>query len=65
MKREKDQVTSDRRSFLKLAGAGAVLTGAAVAGGTSAAQAEVPRDDDNGRYQETEHVRRVYDLSRF
>ena len=64
MKREKEQVTSDRRSFLKLAGAGAVLSGAAVAGG-GAAQAEAPRDDKNGRYQETDHVRRVYDLSRF
>ncbi len=64
MKREKDQVTSDRRNFLKLAGASAVAGGAAVAGGGTA-QASAPRDDANGRYQETEHVRRVYELSRF
>ncbi len=64
MKREKDQVTSDRRNFLKLAGASAVLSGAAAAGAGSV-QASEPRDDKNGRYQETEHVRRVYELSRF
>ena len=64
MKREKEQVTSDRRNFLKLAGAGAVLSGAAVvASGT--AQAETPVDTDQGRYRETEHVRKVYELSRF
>jgi len=65
MKREKGEVTADRRSFLKLAGAGAVLGGAAAVG-TSAAQAETkPVDDGQGRYQETDHVRRVYELSRF
>ena len=53
MKREKEQVTSDRRSFLKLAGAGAALSGAAVAGG-GAAQAKAPRDDKNGRYQSSD-----------
>lgn len=64
MKREKEQVTSDRRSFLKLAGAGAVLSGAAVAAGGTA-QASTPVDTSEGRYQETEHVRKVYELSRF
>ncbi|MGI9423847.1 MAG: twin-arginine translocation signal domain-containing protein [Hyphomicrobiaceae bacterium] len=64
MKREKEQVTSDRRNFLKLAGAGAVLTGAAAAGSTSASAQETV-DDRQGRYQETDHVRKVYDLSRF
>ena len=64
MKREKEQVTSDRRSFLKLAGAGAVLSGAAVAT-SGTAQASTPADTSEGRYQETDHVRKVYELSRF
>ncbi len=64
MKQEKGQVTADRRSFLKLAGAGAVVSGAAAVG-SGTAQAETPQDTNQGRYQETDHVRRVYELSRF
>ncbi len=65
MKREKGEVTADRRSFLKLAGASAVLGGAAAVGsGAAQAQTKVV-DTDQGRYRETDHVRRVYELSRF
>lgn len=64
MKQEKGQIATDRRNFLKLAGAGAV-TGGAAAVGSGTAQAETPQDTGQGRYQETDHVKRVYELSRF
>lgn len=60
-----DQARADRRSFLKLAGAGAVTAGgAAVAGGAQAAPAP-QSSDDQGLYRETAHVKRYYDLARF
>ncbi len=65
MKQDKGEVKADRRSFLKLAGAGAVLGGAAVAGSGGAQAQTAPVDDGQGRYQETDHVRKVYELSRF
>jgi hypothetical protein len=65
MKKEKGEAVADRRSFLKLAGAGAVLGSTTVATGGPAQAATEPADDGQGRYRETEHVRRVYDLARF
>ena len=66
MKQGKGEVQADRRNFLKLAGSGAVLSGAAAASSVTAQAATTqPEDTSNGRYQETEHVRRVYELSRF
>ncbi len=64
MSKEKEQVQADRRGFLKLASAGAVLGGAAVVAPTLA-QAEEDKARDEGRYHETAHVKRYYDLARF
>ncbi|MBU2532952.1 MAG: formate dehydrogenase [Alphaproteobacteria bacterium] len=56
---------TDRRSFLKIAGLGAVGA-AATAASTVAVTAEAaPPSDKKGGYRETEHVKRVYELARF
>ena len=64
MKESKKTVDSDRRSFLKLAGAGAVASGAVLAasGGTAEAREESGKE---GHYRETEHVKTFYKLARF
>ena len=54
---------ADRRGFLKLAGASAV-TGASTAVGATAAFAAPPEKPADAMYQETEHVRRYYELAR-
>ena len=61
MKRQDDKAVTDRRSFLKLAGAGVAASGAA-AGSPAAAAESKPRQ---GLYRETEHVKRYYELARF
>ena len=65
MKIDKDQAVADRRSFLKLAGASAVLSVAAAVGGASVAQAAEDKARDEGRYHESAHVKRYYDLAKF
>lgn len=65
MKQEKDRVTADRRKFLKLAGVGAVIGGTAAVTGTETAQAATDKAKEDGRYHESEHVKRYYDLARF
>ncbi len=63
MKRQDDKAVADRRSFLKLAGAGVAASGAAVAAGSPAtAKESKPRE---GLYRETAHVKRYYELARF
>ena len=66
MKQSEQQASAiaDRRSFLKLAAAGTVTGGAAIAAGTATA-APVPEASDDGRYRETAHVKRYYELARF
>ncbi len=64
MKQTKDQSPTDRRSFLKLAGLGAVGS-VATAASTVTASAEDKGPTGTKLYRETEHVKRVYDLSRF
>lgn len=61
---QKSASLADRRSFLKLAGAGAVTGGAAV---TTAAVVAAPSQaaDNDSLYRETEHIKRYYDLARF
>ena len=54
-----------RRDFLRTAGLGAVAGVGAVALGGGDAEADAPSDTAKGRYRETDHVRQVYDLSRF
>ncbi|AXS40138.1 twin-arginine translocation signal domain-containing protein [Breoghania sp. L-A4] len=55
---------TDRRGFLKLAGLGTVAGGAAVVtgGGVEAAEAV---ETKSGGYRLTDHVKRVYETSRF
>jgi len=62
-KTTKEKDLAGRRDFLKLAGLGTVMSGAAlVAGNAEAATAA----DENGKgYRETEHVITFYDLARF
>lgn len=63
MKKQDDKAVTDRRSFLKLAGAVTAASGTAVAAATPAAASESkPR---HGQYRETEHVKRYYELARF
>lgn len=57
-----------RRDFLKTAGLGAAagLVAATVGAGSAAGEAvHTSADHRRGRYRESEHVRRVYNLSRF
>ena len=62
--KQDNQSPTDRRSFLKLAGLGTVGTvAAAVSTVTATAQELTPTKGDG--YRETEHVKRVYELSRF
>ena len=64
MKKQDDKAITDRRSFLKLAGAGVAASGAAVAaaGSPAVAAESKPRE---GLYRETDHVKRYYELARF
>lgn len=66
MKRETDgNLVADRRSVLKLAGAGVVTGGVtlvAAAGVVEAAAVEPPAEGQI--YQETEHVKRFYELAK-
>lgn len=56
---------TDRRSFLKLAGAGVVGSGAAAAAAAVPAAAAPVEPDPADGYRETEHVRRYYELAKF
>lgn len=69
-----DQPDASRRKFMRSAGLGLGAAGAAAAylghGGASDAEAAEPtKIDGNGKtkagYQETDHVRRYYQLARF
>ncbi len=66
MSEPKEAKKAQRRDFLRLAGLG-TLAGAAAAVGSApqpaeAAETKTSTDSD---YQVTEHVKKVYDLSRF
>ncbi len=63
MKKTDEKAITDRRSFLKLAGAGVAASGAAVAGTNQATAAEGKAT--GGLYRETDHVKRYYELARF
>jgi hypothetical protein len=62
MKKSDEKAVADRRSFLKLAGAGVVTAGGALAGGKPAGAAEAK--PARALYRETEHVKRYYELAR-
>lgn len=65
MKQDKAKANTDRRSFLKLAGAGVVGTGAVAASSVVPAEAEPVKPAESNGYRETEHVRRFYELAKF
>ena len=62
--KQDNQSPTDRRSFLKLAGLGTVGTVAAAASTVTATAQELTPTKGDG-YRETEHVKRVYERSRF
>ncbi len=64
MKRNQDKDLADRRSFLKLAGIGAVTASAALVTGAATADADEARESDR-LYRETDHVRTFYRMARF
>ena len=64
MKQDKKEVVADRRSFLKLASAGAAAGGAALVAGERPAQAGEAKAGKQSLYRETEHIRRYYELAR-
>ena len=64
MKKEQETKGAKRREILKLAGLGAV-SGAAAAVGARPAEAAAAPDDRRAGYQETAHVKKVYELARF
>jgi hypothetical protein len=53
-----------RRSFFRTAGAGAVGVVAAAVSPAGASE-KVVKNDQDGRYQETEHVKTAYRTARF
>jgi hypothetical protein len=57
--------TQSRREFFKKVGLGAGAAGALAVAGGEEAKAEGVRPDGTLGYRETEHVKRVYQLSRF
>jgi len=65
MKQKCDSAIADRRSFLKLAGAGAVTGGAVLAGGKGVAEASTTADETGRLYKETDHIKTYYKLARF
>ncbi len=62
MTEKKTKDTADRRDFLKLAGLGALASGATVVAGAAEASEAVP---DSSGYRETDHVKKVYETARF
>lgn len=64
MTQKSDRAIADRRSFLKLAGAGAVAGTAALVTGKETAEASTTADKKGG-YQQTDHVKTYYELARF
>ena len=63
---EQDSDGVARRTVLRTAGVGVIAgIGAAFIGGSDEAEADAPEPAAKSQYRETDHVRRVYDLSRF
>ncbi|MEM8838050.1 MAG: twin-arginine translocation signal domain-containing protein [Pseudomonadota bacterium] len=63
MAHEKEKAP-DRRTFLKMASVGTLVGGAAAVTGTSVKAAEDLEASTSG-YRESDHVKKVYELSRF
>ena len=65
MASQKDRTDTDRRGFLKLAGLGTVVGGAALVAGEKAAKAATSNSSKGSAYRETEHVKKFYETARF
>ncbi|WP_029056789.1 twin-arginine translocation signal domain-containing protein [Stappia stellulata] len=63
MRRKDTAVEADRRSFLKLAGLGAVAGSATLVAGEAVADEALP--ETAAGYRETEHVKTFYKSARF
>jgi len=62
----KEKKSLPRRDFLKAAGlTGGVAGVAAIALSTKSAKAAIPETGSKSGYQETEHVKKYYELARF
>lgn len=65
-KTKKETSVEARRGFLRMASVGAVATGVAtIAGAPKQADAAAVRQDGSLGYQETDHVKKNYELARF
>lgn len=60
----KEEAVTDRRNFLKMASVGTLVGGAAAVTGASAQASEELKVNGSG-YRESDHVKKVYELSRF
>lgn len=65
MSKSDDRKVADRRNFLKLAGLGTVVGGAALVTGKSPVEAADAAADSKTGYRETDHVKTTYELARF
>jgi len=65
MSEKGQKAKADRRSFLKLAGLGALSGGAVLALDKSQAKASEATVKPTGSYRETDHVRTYYESARF
>jgi anaerobic selenocysteine-containing dehydrogenase len=65
MSKMKEAKSAARRDFLKIAGLGAVAGAAAASAGSRRAEASASPQTGGRGYQETEHVKKAYELSRF
>lgn len=65
MAEKKGEVRSDRRDFLRLAGLGATVGVAAVAGGAGTRDAEAAEPGTDAGYRETAHIKQYYKLASF
>ncbi len=62
----RERASTDRRTFLKLAGVGLAGSALAVSEGLASAEAaSPPKGEESAGYRETEEVRRYYDVARF
>ncbi|MBZ0215562.1 MAG: twin-arginine translocation signal domain-containing protein [Fimbriimonadaceae bacterium] len=65
MSKSDDRKIADRRDFLKLAGLGTVVGGAAFVTGKASVEAAENTADGKTGYRETDHVKTTYELARF
>ena len=65
MSKSKTEATSRRRDFIKLATLGTLAGAATISARPIKAEASVAKDARSTGYRETEHVKKVYELSRF